>query len=277
MKRQETLKQLFGIDKQLEEIKDFVENYNYQKKKLLLLIGPPGTGKTSSVYHIAEQLNYEVIEFNSSLQRVKDSVARIVSAIESTTLKPSIILLDEADGLTSSAQRTIAKVSKKSKNPIILTANKYNKLIPSIKNNSLIVWYSRPSIPERLKFKKQFNLDIPAEQLTHLHDYRQLQLAIHGSMGYEPELTAEERIAKMLTTGNFKNLKISPNIFDSDLTYLLDESHHFHGVQLVQYVSALIASDTAKRSCMPNFKVRVDRKEISKTFHHLYIEQRKSA
>lgn len=266
---------LFGIDRQLEEIKDFVENYSYQKKKILLLVGPPGTGKTSSVYHVAQQLNYEVIEFNSSLQRVKDSVSRIVSAIKSVTLKPSIILLDEADGLTASAQRTILRVSKNSGNPIILTANKYNKIIPSLRNNSLIVWYNRPSILERLKFKKDMNLDIPAEQLTHLHDYRQLQLAVHGSIGYEPELTAEERIAKMLTTGNYQKLKISPNIFNSDLTYLLDESHRFVGVQLVQFVSALIASDIAKQNCLPNFKVRVDKKEISKTFHQLYIQSKK--
>ena len=48
-------------------IKDKISKYNDKKiRKALLLYGPSGTGKTSSIYALANELDLELIEVNAS-------------------------------------------------------------------------------------------------------------------------------------------------------------------------------------------------------------------
>src|SRR3989344_7715831 len=72
------------------------------KKECVLLGGPPGSCKTSSVYAIANELNYEVLELNASDVRNKDQIEKIIAnAIKQVSLfkKGKIILIDEVDGI----------------------------------------------------------------------------------------------------------------------------------------------------------------------------------
>ena len=43
-----------------------------RRKKPLLLAGPPGVGKTSTVYAVARELDYDVVDINSSDSRNKE-------------------------------------------------------------------------------------------------------------------------------------------------------------------------------------------------------------
>jgi len=65
---------LFNIDYQLTQLNEFIKNFRFQVKKSVILHGQPGTGKTESVYFIAEKINYEVIEFNASDERTTDFI-----------------------------------------------------------------------------------------------------------------------------------------------------------------------------------------------------------
>jgi SpoVK/Ycf46/Vps4 family AAA+-type ATPase len=240
------MKELFGVDRQLEELKDFILNYKYQQKKAALLIGACGTGKTSGVYHVAEKLGYSVIEFNVSEQRTKGFIQRIARAIYSLDIAgKSIVLLDEADGLTVTGQRNIAKIISKSQKPIVLTANEIKKLVPSLLNKCHIIWFNRPNLADKLKYLKMHGAKVDPTLLPKLPDFRQLNLVIkYGySAGYLPKLRQEERLIEMLTTGDYSKLEKSSSIFEDDLTYLLENSAHFRGTALYEFVTALAVVD----------------------------------
>ena len=89
----------------VRSIKNYVLGKN---KKPLLVHGPPGTGKTASVYAIANELGYEVVEANASDFRDKNSINSVVgSALNQVSLfkKGKIILIDELEGFSGNADR----------------------------------------------------------------------------------------------------------------------------------------------------------------------------
>ncbi|MEA3429866.1 MAG: replication factor C large subunit [Nanoarchaeota archaeon] len=119
-----------GQNKAVENIKYFIQNFKGQKKKAILIYGPTGCGKTSSVHAIANELNLELIEVNASDTRNSEAVESIIgnaSKQMSLFMKQKVILIDEIDGIAGRQDRgglsSIIKIIKKSAFPIILTAN----------------------------------------------------------------------------------------------------------------------------------------------------------
>ncbi|KAH3666302.1 hypothetical protein OGAPHI_004491 [Ogataea philodendri] len=77
--------------------------YNRPDKRILLIHGPPGIGKTSIAHVIAKQLDYEVREINASDERAGVVVQdKIKNAMKNNSLtgKPVCLILDEVDGAT---------------------------------------------------------------------------------------------------------------------------------------------------------------------------------
>ncbi len=130
--RPRTLDLIVGNSDAIASIKTWVLSWSKSlpEKRAVLLIGPPGIGKTATVGALANDLNMELVEFNSSDNRNKDSIETLVwRAASQQTLdgRPRIILLDEVDGLSGTSDRggvgAIVRVIQDSVHPIIMTAN----------------------------------------------------------------------------------------------------------------------------------------------------------
>jgi len=98
--------------------------------KAALLVGPPGTGKTTTVHLVAREMGLQLVELNASDSRTKEKLSRKMGeAIASTSLfgGTSLIFLDEVDGLAGRADYGavdfIKDAVRKSESPVVMAAN----------------------------------------------------------------------------------------------------------------------------------------------------------
>ena len=76
---------LIGVDREIKVLKDFI--LNFKKGKALLIFGPCGCGKTSSIEILSNNLDLELFELNASNFRDKASIENILgSAIKQKSL-----------------------------------------------------------------------------------------------------------------------------------------------------------------------------------------------
>ncbi len=122
--------QVFGQAEGVAQLKDFIVNYKQKKHKAALLIGPLGNGKTSSVYAIAKELNYDLLEINSSDLRNEEAMKTFLGSAtgqQSLFFTPKLILIDEIDNISGRNDRgcipALLSIMEKSAFPLILTAN----------------------------------------------------------------------------------------------------------------------------------------------------------
>lgn len=85
--------------------------------KVILLAGPPGTGKTTLAHIIARTAGYEPTEINASDERTASKVReRLLNAQQMTSLasrgKPTLVVVDECDGMESAAVAEVVKMIK---------------------------------------------------------------------------------------------------------------------------------------------------------------------
>jgi replication factor C large subunit len=109
----------------------FVEWFGKWKKgtKPLLLIGPPGIGKTTLANLAAKQFGYDMISLNASDFRSKNRIQEILNPVLGNTslLGRPMIFVDEVDGIYGRADyggtEALIKILKEPTVPIILAAN----------------------------------------------------------------------------------------------------------------------------------------------------------
>ncbi|MBS3163079.1 replication factor C large subunit [Candidatus Woesearchaeota archaeon] len=118
-----SLREIFGQDTPILQLKDSL-------KKPILLHGPPGTGKTSAIYALANDLDYEIIELNASDLRNKEEIDNVVgNSIKQQSLfkRGKIILVDELDGITGKEDRggvqALLALIQDSSFPVVMIAN----------------------------------------------------------------------------------------------------------------------------------------------------------
>jgi len=109
----------------------FVEWFGKWKKgtKPLLLVGPPGIGKTTLANLAAKQFGYDMISLNASDVRNKNRIEEILNPIlgNASILGSPMIFVDEVDGIYGRSDyggaEALIKILKEPTVPIILAAN----------------------------------------------------------------------------------------------------------------------------------------------------------
>ena len=164
---------VLGNVKIKNEILEWTEEWlNGNPQKCLLLVGPPGTGKTTMAHLAAEEFS-EFVELNASDKRSYDIITNTVgeSSLSRSLYNEGLklIILDEVDGIHGTEDRggtrAIGNIIKTARHPIIMMANDpYSKRLKTLKTkctvlklrkvhtNSIVALLKRICVKEHVEF-----------------------------------------------------------------------------------------------------------------------------
>ncbi|HET6517677.1 MAG TPA: AAA family ATPase [Nitrosopumilaceae archaeon] len=140
--------------------------------KPILLVGPPGIGKTTIANLAAKQFGYDMISLNASDVRSKSRISDILNPVlgNVSVLGSPMIFVDEVDGIHGRADfggvEALIKILKEPTVPIVLAANsdKSTKM-KSIKKTTKTIYF-KPLPPRLLRLYLENILKMEGEKLS---------------------------------------------------------------------------------------------------------------
>jgi replication factor C small subunit len=148
--RPRRLSEIVGQEHVVKHLSEIIAR---KAKVHMLFTGPPGCGKTSTAYALANELGIPIQEYNASDERginvIRDKIKRVAF-----TLGEKIILLDEADNMTDDAQHALRRIMERAERAgtmFILTANEEWRIIEPIKSRCAIFRFRKLTEEEVLK------------------------------------------------------------------------------------------------------------------------------
>ena len=189
------------VNRENKRIRDFnrtaIEKDQKEEKRIatekaaVLLEGPPGIGKTSIVYALANDFKMEVIETNASDTRTRSTLERRLKETTKsrgimdfiTDSKEKLILIDEIDGIYGVQDRgaipTVIDLIQNTQFPIIMCSNEYKTNLQTLYNK--IKRYEVHALPKKEVIKIAKNI-LKKENITTLKN-EYLELIIDKNNG----------------------------------------------------------------------------------------------
>lgn len=140
--------------------------------KPILLVGPPGIGKTSLAWITAKEFGYDIVGLNASDVRNKTNIDDILTPLlgNTTLLGKSLIFIDEVDGIHGRSDfggvEALLKILKEPTIPIILAANSdQSDKMKAIKKTTKTI-YLKPVPPRLLRLYLEKVLRDEGEKLS---------------------------------------------------------------------------------------------------------------
>lgn len=254
--RPESFADIQGNNKALDQIKSWADGWEPGDQPLLL-IGPQGTGKTSTAYVVSDYMGLPIVETNASDKRRSVDRDRLRAQIASQGIDGRrLILLDELDA-GRSLTADISEALENPPNPVICTANDEYQIARSIKQECQTFEFSLSKRSRKAKLKEiaeaealelsQLDLDALSERpdlRSAINDLQRLarqpdQYSI-GQDRREWDGSEWEMLDRVLT-GTPDLGSIAP----SDAIHWLDEciSAEFRGLEMATAYQALAAAE----------------------------------
>ena len=126
--RPQIISDMIGNEKSRAAIMEWFAKWK-KGTKPLLLVGPPGIGKTTMAYLVAKQFGYDMIGLNASDVRSKSRINEILTPVlgNVSVLGTPMIFVDEVDGIHGRGDyggaAALVEILKEPTVPIVLAAN----------------------------------------------------------------------------------------------------------------------------------------------------------
>lgn len=262
--RPEAWSDVQGNNSSIKKIKNWARNWRPGDKPIIL-VGPAGTGKTTSAYVLSKEMGWDLQQINTSSARTSDDIKSLARNMQGSTIDGSyqLILLDEVDSWHhSSNKRPLTKVLSDPRNPIIMTANDGYSIPNSIKNraknfgkyNWLKFKLSKSSRRAKLNdIAKSEELDLSDAHLDKLAERDDLRSSINDLQLYKDSDNApgnDKREMEMSEWQAIDNIirgkkDIGHNITPSDFIHWLDENipERYSGLETAMAYKAMAESD----------------------------------
>jgi len=210
-----------------QSIKDFfIVVRNSGKVPNMILSGPPGIGKTSTIKALANELDRDFMIINGSDERsidiIRNKVKNYASTLSLSNTGKKILLIDEADNLTNDAQLALrASIEELQRNcTFAFTCNYKNKLILPLHSRAAVIDFSIPT-KEKPKLAAEFMKRINEILTTERIEYE--TPAIVGLINkYFPDFRRTLNEIQRYSSGGKVDSGILANVADIKVSNLVD-------------------------------------------------------
>lgn len=140
-----TVRDIIGHKESIQQLTNWLTSWPSQQKGVLIT-GPPGIGKTTTVHLIAQALGYSITEYNASDTR-SVSMLRGLLGLGMKRLRKEVIVMDEVDGFTGQERGGVgelAELIRKSNVPFLCIANHLVPKLAPLQKACLVIKFSRP-------------------------------------------------------------------------------------------------------------------------------------
>ncbi|MDA4130596.1 MAG: AAA family ATPase [Thaumarchaeota archaeon] len=155
--RPKNIASMIGNEQARLEIVRWLKNWKIGSKPLLLT-GPPGVGKSTSIYAVANEFGYTVLEYNASDVRTRERLREALSpTLENNSIfndEKLLVFLDEIDGLSGRSDYAgmdfVLDFIENATMPVAMAANlEETQKLKKIEQKSLVLRF-RPIGPDLL-------------------------------------------------------------------------------------------------------------------------------